>query len=62
LPLIQTDPVRAIQMLESQYTRIENFDPNDHASVEDAQEFLLDDVGKVFGVGTMSRRERHVDA
>jgi hypothetical protein len=62
LPLIQTDPVRAIQMLEIQYTRIKKLDPNDHASVEDAPKFLLDDVGKVFGVGTMPRRERRVDA
>jgi hypothetical protein len=38
--------------LEGQYAKIEKLDPSDRAAVQDAQMYLLADVGRVFGVGS----------
>jgi hypothetical protein len=50
--LVDTDPPRAIKMLELQLVKLERLDPSDRSAVEDAQSYLLDDVGRVFGTGS----------
>jgi hypothetical protein len=50
-PTIETNPEGAVKILERHYATIEKLDQSDQASVSDAQKYLLDDVGTIFGVG-----------